>query len=136
MTYSVTIDYTGQGTAFEAANGSGSFTFIFDSSSATSPRAIELLLLSLGCCTAATVGRYMQQKGWSTDGLRVGLRAEFDESEKRYGAIQVDVRVAMALGEAERRTLLAVARTCRIHKTLDDFRGVEIDIAGVSPVET
>lgn len=133
MPYSVTVRTTGQKVACKASNRG--WTFTFDPDQESSPRAIEYLLFSLGACTSATVGRYMQEHGLRTDDLEVVVSAEFDESIRGYKDIKVRVRPGGGISASDQRAILAVARGCRIHNTLEHLAGVEVEIPGLVEAE-
>jgi putative redox protein len=81
----------------------------------TGPRPHELLLASLGACTAITLRLYAERKGWPLDGVRVrltGLRTE------AHYAIQCDLTLEGPLGGDQRRRLLEIADRCPVHRTL------------------
>lgn len=129
MVSSVSLRSTGRGEVFAGCNGA--WNFEFDPTGEAGPRSIDLLLFSLGTCTIAVVGRYMQQKGYATDKLEVVLSSDFDAASKRYGAITVDLRPGGDLTEAQKRSIRAVAGSCRIHNTLKNFAGINIEIEGL-----
>ncbi len=129
MASSVTLRSAGRGEVFLGSNGG--WNFEFDPTNDAGPRSIDLLLFSLGTCTIAVVGRYMRQKGYATDKLEVVLSSDFDAASKRYGAITLDLRPGDDLTEAQKRSIRAVAGSCRIHNTLKNFVGINIEIEGL-----
>ena len=129
MAASVTIRSTGRDGVY--AGSSGAWTFESGPASGPGPGSIDLLLSSLGTCTIAVVGHFMQRKGYATDKLEVILTCELDASSNRYGAITLDLRLGDDLTEAQRRTIRAVAESCRIHNTLKNFAGVKLEIEGL-----
>jgi len=129
MASSVTLRSAGRGDVFVGSNGA--WNFEFDPTDDAGPRSIDLLLFSLGTCTIAVVGRYMRQKGYATDKLEVVLSSDLDAAGKRYGAITVDLRPGDGLTEAQKRSIRAVAGSCRIHNTLKNFAGINIEIEGL-----
>lgn len=134
MSFTVSVRPTGRGVGCKAS--SRGWTFGFDPDQDSGPRAIEYLLFSLGACTAATVGRFMQKKGLNNDGLEVHVSAEFDESSRGYKGIKVEVRPGGNLSESDQRAILAVARDCRIHNTLVNLSGIHVEIPGLEAVES
>ncbi len=73
----------------------------------------------------------MRQKGYATDKLEVVLSSEFDAAGKRYGTITLELRPGDDLTEAQKRSIRAVAGSCRIHNTLKNFAGIDIEIEGL-----
>lgn len=129
MASSVTLRSAGRGEVF--VGSSGAWNFEFDPASGAGPRSIDLLLFSLGTCTIAVVSHYMQRKGYATDKLEVDLSSDFDAASKRYGAITVNLRLGDDLTEAQKRSIRAAAGSCRIHNTLKNFAGINIEVEGL-----
>lgn len=92
------------------------------------PRSIDLVLLGLGTCTISTVASFMERKQWPTDALAVELSAEFDEKAGHYKDFSVALHVGEAVLPDMRKVLLNVAKTCRIHKTLDARPQVQMNV--------
>lgn len=96
----------------------GDFSVAIDRGEVNAPRSIELVLLGLGACTIATVQHYLKRKGMSVDGLAVHVTSELDKAANAYGGFQIALSLDDRFTDDERRAILGVARTCRIHKTL------------------
>lgn len=107
----------------------GEFSILLDSAEIDSPRSIELVMLGLGACTEATVRHYMQRKGLPTDQLGVEVSSTLNETTNAYEGFRVLLSLSDELTAAQRATILAVAKTCRIHKTLVAAPQVEIGLA-------
>lgn len=125
MASSVVLRPAGRPGAFIASNGSWSFEF--DLNNEAGPRSIDLLLFSLGTCTIGTLTRYMEHKGLDPNTLEVTLSSDYEAANKQYGTISVNLRLTGDLTESQLRSIRAVASTCRIHNTLKNFPGVELD---------
>jgi putative redox protein len=87
----------------------------------------ELLLASLGSCTAMTLQLYARRKQWPLKSVRV--RLEFDrihekDSEdceaptSRIERIQRDFWLEGALTPEQRKRLLEIASRCPVHRTI------------------
>ena len=91
--------------------------------------SVEFLLLALGSCTVATMRNYMVPKGWPADGLGAELNCDLDEESNSYREIRIVLRFPKGLDTAQRKTLTAVAGTCRIHNTLKNVPAMRIELA-------
>jgi len=92
------------------------------------PRSIDLVLLGLGTCTISTVSHYMTRKDLPVDNLAVELSAEYDEKEGHYKDFSISLQVDESIPEAMRKVISSIAKTCRIHKTLDARPHVSIEV--------
>ncbi|MGZ8230888.1 MAG: OsmC family protein, partial [Burkholderiales bacterium] len=106
----------------------GDFRITIDRAGKREPRSIDLVLLGLGTCTISTVAQYLERKGLSTRDLAVELSAEFDEKHGLYKAFCLKLKVDEALPAEMHKTLAAVAKTCRIHKTLDSRPQIAVEV--------
>ena len=129
-TTTVTLESNATGSQFIAT--AGEFSLVLDRGENTGPRSIELLLLALGSCTIGTLSTYMSRKGLPTDALRVELSGKLDPAANRYGSIEMILHLDPGIPAEQRSVLLAVARSCRIHKTLEHRPEMRIELAGES----
>ncbi len=97
------------------------------------PRSIDLVLRGLGSCTISTVAQFMERKAMPVDSLAVELSAEFDESAGCYKDFSVILHVDESITPDMRKALLAVARSCRIHKTLDARPHIAVEVTPSTP---
>jgi putative redox protein len=79
------------------------------------PEAFELLLASLGACTAITLRMYARRKGWPLDGVRLGVG--FDEEQGKR-LIRMSLTCEGELSADQRARLLQIANACPVHKAL------------------
>ena len=82
------------------------------------PSAPELLMASLGSCTASALVYFAQRHDIALEGMRVDLDWEGAEGPHRIGEIDVRVSLPESVSESERTTLERVAHACLIHNTL------------------
>jgi uncharacterized OsmC-like protein/alpha-beta hydrolase superfamily lysophospholipase len=91
------------------------------------PTPYDLLLASLGACTAMTLQLYAERKGWPLTHVSVQLRHErvhandsrdCETPSCRIERIERIVNVAGPLSEEQRQRLLEIAERCPVHRTL------------------
>lgn len=83
------------------------------------PNPHQLLLSSLGACTAITLRMYAAAKGWGLTGVEVDL--EFNpDGEPAQGGSDIRRRIALKgdLTSEQRDKLLSIANRCPLHKVL------------------
>ena len=110
------------------AGEAGDFRITIDRAGKREPRSIDLVLLGLGTCTISTVAHFLERKGLSTRDLAVELSAQFDEREGLYKDFSLKLKIDAAIPPGMHKTLAAVAKTCRIHKTLDSRPQIAVEV--------
>ncbi len=77
----------------------------------------ELLLASLGACTAITLRMYADRKGWPLEEVKCNLTFERDK-EKNITRILRSIDMIGTLTEEQKKRLLAIADKCPTHQIL------------------
>jgi putative redox protein len=81
----------------------------------TGPTPFELMLSSLGACTAITLRMYSERKQWDLGHIRVQLRMLKQEEEQK---IERRISVSGILNENQREKLLEIAGKTPVTRTL------------------
>lgn len=83
------------------------------------PEASELLLASLGTCTAITLRMYADRKEWPLEAVDVKLNMNKEtEAGKLTTNIERKIMLKGNLDEDQRKRLLQIANKCPVHKIL------------------
>ena len=96
------------------------------------PTPYELLLASLGACTAMTLRLYADRKGWPLESVRMRLGHERVYRDDRDGAtgdgpvsgparierITREIELHGPLDAAQRARLMEIAARCPVHRTI------------------
>jgi putative redox protein len=81
----------------------------------TGPAPFELILASLGSCTAITFRMYAERKQWNLGSIEVALRLIKDEESQH---IERNIRVSGSLDADQQVKLLEIADKTPVTKTL------------------
>jgi uncharacterized OsmC-like protein len=96
----------------------------------TAATPTELFVAGLASCIAFYAGHYLGRHGLPTDGLDVRAEWAFAEGRPaRVGDVRVVVTPPPGLPERRLPGLLAVARRCTVHNSLEEPPAVSVTLA-------
>lgn len=108
----------------------GEFRVRIERAGKREPRSIDLVLMGLGSCTIGTVSHYLTRKGLPTDDLAVELSAVFDEKAGHYKDFSIRLRLSEAIPPEMHKVVASIAKTCKIHRTLEATPHMAIEVTG------
>ncbi len=122
------------GEAFKTVLNAGSHEILADEPESKGgkdkgPDPYDLLLMSLGSCTAITVRMYADRKEWPLDEIYLELRhfkdhasdcKDCDDPKARIDIVEKELIVKGKLSEEQVDRLLEISNKCPVYKTLTD----------------
>jgi ribosomal protein S12 methylthiotransferase accessory factor len=98
----------------------GKFTVPTDQPpAATAPTPFDLFLSSIGTCAGIYVLGFCQQRGLSTDGIRIVQRIHSNATTKMIDQIDLEILVPPTFPEKYRDSLIRSAELCKVKKHLE-----------------
>jgi uncharacterized OsmC-like protein len=97
------------------------------------PTPTELFVGSLASCVGFYARRFLARHDLPTEGLSVTADFDMDSRPARVSDMRLHIRVPDGVPEERRAGLLAVARHCTIHNSLQQPPQVRIELAVPAP---
>jgi len=114
--YTVTVENRGDARYHATSRGYG---FVLGSQGAGANPG-DTLLAALCGCMGHYVRQFLGERGIASEGFAIGAEAESTPDESRLARIEVWIDLGgTSLDEAGRKGLLAAAKRCKIHNTLE-----------------
>jgi len=86
----------------------------------TAPAPFDLFLASIGTCAGIYVLGFCQQRGISTDGVKIIQRMESDPFKRGIGKISLEIQVPAEFPEQYKEAVIRSAELCAVKKYLHD----------------
>jgi len=110
----------------------GNFTVPTDQPpSASAPTPFAVFLSSIGTCAGIYVLGFCQQRGISTDGLRIVERVHSNPSTHMVDKIDLEIQVPPSFPDKYRDSLIRSAELCAVKKHLENPPMFDITTAKV-----
>ena len=93
----------------------------------------ELLLASLGTCSAYYAAEYLRARNLDAQTLRVRVSATKEIKPARLSNFLISIDAPACKDERQREGLLRAARNCLIHNTLLHVPSIEIELKQKEP---
>lgn len=77
----------------------------------------ELLLASIGSCTAITLRMYADRKAWPLETIKIDLTIE-QKADRSETSITKDLLLEGTLTEEQKKRLMIIADKCPVHQVL------------------
>jgi putative redox protein len=92
------------------------------------PTPTELFVAGLASCVAFYARRYLARHGLEEDGLAVAATYHMAAKPNRVSGIEITVQVPERLEPARRDALMAVARHCTVHNSIELPPAITIEL--------
>ena len=86
----------------------------------SAPAPFDLFLASIGTCAGIYVLGFCQQRGISTDGVKIVQKMEFDPIKRGLGGITLEIQVPPEFPEQYKEAVIRSAELCAVKKYLHD----------------
>lgn len=131
----LTIDFPG-GARVDAHYGP--FTIMTDQPPAgggegQAPTPFALFLASLGTCAGIYVLGFCQQRGLSSDGIRIIQRVHHSSATRMVNKIDLEIQVPPSFPDKYRDSLIRSAQLCAVKKHLENPPEFEISTKVIEP---
>ncbi len=92
----------------------------------TAPAPYDLFLASIGTCAGIYVKSFCDQRGISTEGMKIVQSMEIDPERRLPAVIRLDIKVPADFPEKYKDAMINVASLCAVKKTINNAPHFEI----------
>jgi len=93
---------------------------VYSGGSGTAPAPFDLFLASIGTCAGIYVLGFCQQRGISTEGVKIVQRMEVDPFKRGIGKIILEIQVPQDFPEQYKDAVIRSAELCAVKKHMQD----------------
>lgn len=84
----------------------------------TAPSPFELFLASIGTCAGIYVKSFCDQRGVSSDNIKIVQTVDYDRATGLPTDIKIDIQLPVDFPEKYRDAVINVAELCKVKKTI------------------
>ncbi|MFB0543460.1 MAG: OsmC family protein [Candidatus Bathyarchaeia archaeon] len=119
---SITVEALGEARFSASTRGHSVFCDLSPESGGgdTGMTPTELFLSALGCCVGLYIVRFCDRRGIPTKGMKIQVSREGAQNPSRIGRILFEVEMPSPVPEERREEIIAVAKRCYLHNTLNN----------------
>jgi putative redox protein len=88
----------------------------------------DLVATALATCMTTVLGIAARKKGWDLKGMEVDVAKEMTPPPRRIAKLAVEIRMPVALPDADREEVRRLAATCPVALSIGDGVGVPLAI--------
>lgn len=92
----------------------------------TAPAPYDLFLASIGTCAGIYVKSFCDQRGISTEGMKIVQSMEIDPERRLPAVFRLDIKVPADFPEKYKDAMINVASLCAVKKTINNAPHFEI----------
>ncbi len=92
----------------------------------SAPAPFDLFLASIGTCAGIYVKSFCDQRGITSDNIRIIQNAEYDHNTRLIGKIKLDIQVPADFPEKYKDAVINVANLCAVKKHLQHPPEIEV----------
>jgi ribosomal protein S12 methylthiotransferase accessory factor len=96
----------------------------------TAPEPVDFFFVAIGTCTAYTMLAFCRSRGLPSEGMRVSVRLDRDESTHKVVKMRHEVHLPAGFPEKYVAPLLRAAATCTVKRYLENPPEIETVVAG------
>jgi len=126
----VVVDYLG-GMKFSAQCGKHAITIdlpLGQGGSDSGPTPPDIFLASLASCVGVYVAGFCKNHSLNAAGMKITIRAEKVQNPGRLDQFAIDISLPNVVVGDKRDAVLAVARKCLIHNTIEQHPAIAINL--------